>query len=74
MRMAYFRKEALNYRLAVDILPVDVSYTKGITVSYGPILTMPEHQAWNKEVTTHMYGLQLLQLWIGRCLSTQEEI
>lgn len=39
------KEEVLDYRLVVDTNPIDVSHTKGITVTHGTVLTMPKRQA-----------------------------
>ncbi|KAF3634172.1 hypothetical protein FXO37_26625 [Capsicum annuum] len=53
--------------------PLDISHTKG-SATYGSTLTMLERQAWTDEITAWMYGLQMLQLWIGRRPATQQKI
>lgn len=53
-------EEALDYKPAMDTHHVDMSRTKGLMVTHGPVLTMPEHHARNDKITSQIYGLQLL--------------
>lgn len=58
-------EEALDYRPLVDTLPIDVTWTKGLDVARGPVLTLLERHVWDDDITTRTYGLQMLQLRVG---------
>ncbi|PHT72851.1 hypothetical protein T459_23636 [Capsicum annuum] len=42
--------------------------------AYGPILTMAERQSRADVISTRMFGLQMLQLWIGERSITNKEL
>lgn len=45
--------------------PIDVTRTKGLDVARRPILTLPKRHVRDDEVTTHIYGLQMLHQSVG---------
>lgn len=63
----------MDYKLLIITKPLNVSGTKG-RANYGATLTIPEYQTQTYEITAWMYGLQMLQLWIGEHLATQQKI
>ncbi|XP_016542316.2 uncharacterized protein LOC107842802 [Capsicum annuum] len=71
MRRNMEEEEELDYKSVVDVHPIDVT-TGRSTGAHGPILTMFEHQTWTNEITSRIYGLQILQLWVGGQTWTNE--
>ncbi|KAH0757339.1 hypothetical protein KY290_020832 [Solanum tuberosum] len=53
---------------------VDVTRTKALDTSYGPVLSAQERQARDDSVMARMFGLAKLQLQIGGRPITDEEI
>lgn len=58
-------EEDLDYKPKVVTHPVDITTARIIDGAQGPILTMDECYARADEISARMFGLQMLQLWIG---------
>lgn len=67
-------EEALDYRPLVDTRLIDMTRTKGLDVTHGPVHTLSECHVWDDKITVCMYGLQILQLRVGGRPSTREDI
>lgn len=74
LRRRRVENKELDYKPMVDSLLIDVTTSRSTAGDQGSILTMAERQARTDEITTKIYGLQILQLQVGERASTNEEI
>ncbi|KAF3681343.1 hypothetical protein FXO38_01764 [Capsicum annuum] len=67
-------EEELDYKLEIVTCPVDITIARSIDGAQGPILTMAEHQARANEISSRIFGLQMLHLRIWGIFKTHEEL
>lgn len=58
----------------MDTRLFDVMRVRSLAAAHGPVLTMPERQDRNDDITAKMYGLQIQQLRVEVTPAIEQEI